>query len=49
MAVNVGFMKIIDKNSIYKLKVLERGSGITLACGSGACAAAATAILKNTS
>ena len=43
--VNVGFMKIIDKNNL-KLKVLERGSGITLACGSGACAAAATAILK---
>jgi diaminopimelate epimerase len=43
--VNVGFMKIIDKNSL-KLKVLERGSGITLACGSGACAAAATAILR---
>jgi diaminopimelate epimerase len=43
--VNVGFMKIIDANNI-KLKVLERGSGLTLACGSGACAAAATAILR---
>ena len=43
--VNVGFMKIIDKNNL-ELKVLERGSGLTLACGSGACAASATAILK---
>lgn len=44
--INVGFMSIIDKNSI-KLKVFERGSGFTMACGSGACAAAAVAILKN--
>jgi len=43
--VNVGFMKIIDNNNL-RLKVLERGSGITLACGTGACAAAATAISK---
>ncbi|MDC6484796.1 diaminopimelate epimerase [Methylophilaceae bacterium] len=43
--VNVGFMKIIDKNNL-ELKVLERGSGLTLACGSGACAAAAMAILR---
>ena len=38
-------MKVIDKNNL-KLKVLERGSGITLACGSGACAASAVAIQK---
>ena len=43
--INVGFMSIIDKNSI-KLKVYERGSGFTMACGSGACAAAAIAISK---
>jgi len=43
--INVGFMSIIDKNFI-KLKVFERGSGFTLACGSGACAAAAIAISK---
>ena len=36
--INVGFMSIIDKNSI-QLKVFERGSGFTMACGSGACAA----------
>ena len=43
--VNVGLLKIINQNSI-KLKVLERGSGFTLACGSGACAASAVVILK---
>ena len=41
--VNVGVMKVIDENNL-RLKVLERGSGLTLACGSGACAATATAI-----
>ena len=46
--INVGFMSIIDNNSI-QLKVFERGSGFTLACGSGACAAAAVAISKNKS
>jgi len=44
--INIGFMSIIDKNSI-QLKVFERGSGFTMACGSGACAAAAVAISKN--
>jgi diaminopimelate epimerase len=38
-------IKVVDENNL-KLKVLERGSGITLACGSGACAASAVAILK---
>ena len=38
-------MSIIDNNSI-QLKVFERGSGFTLACGSGACAAVAVAISK---
>ncbi|ULJ65844.1 diaminopimelate epimerase [Wielerella bovis] len=36
--VNVGFMQIVDKNHI-KLRVFERGTGETLACGTGACAA----------
>jgi len=44
--INVGFMSIIDKHLI-QLKVFERGSGFTMACGSGACAAAAIAISKN--
>jgi diaminopimelate epimerase len=36
--VNVGFMQIIDPEHI-RLRVFERGSGETQACGSGACAA----------
>ena len=36
--VNVGFMQILSRKKI-KLRVFERGSGETLACGSGACAA----------
>ena len=37
--VNVGFMQIINGREI-KLRVHERGAGETLACGTGACAAA---------
>ena len=38
--VNVGFMHIMDPGHI-RLRVFERGAGETLACGTGACAAAA--------
>ena len=41
--VNVGFMEIIDRSRV-RLRVYERGAGETLACGSGACAAAAIGI-----
>lgn len=37
--VNVGFMEVVDAHHI-RLRVFERGVGETLACGSGACAAA---------
>ena len=37
-SVNVGFMEIISPKEI-RLRVLERGVGETLACGTGACAA----------
>jgi carbamoyl-phosphate synthase large subunit len=43
--VNVEFVKVIDKNTI-KMRVWERGSGETLACGTGACAAAVAAVLN---
>lgn len=36
--VNAGFMQIISRTEV-KLRVFERGSGETLACGTGACAA----------
>jgi len=36
--VNVGFMQVVDAHHII-LRVFERGSGETLACGTGACAA----------
>jgi diaminopimelate epimerase len=38
--VNVGFMEILDRGHI-RLRVYERGTGETLACGTGACAAVA--------
>jgi diaminopimelate epimerase len=43
--VNAGFMQIIDQHAI-KLRVFERGSGETLACGTGACAAAVAGIRR---
>lgn len=35
---NIGFAQLLDPERI-RLKVFERGAGVTLACGSGACAA----------
>lgn len=43
--VNAGFMQIVDRNTI-KLRVYERGAGETLACGTGACAAAIAGIRR---
>ena len=40
--VNTEFIKIIDKNHL-KMRVWERGSGETYACGTGACATVAAA------
>jgi diaminopimelate epimerase len=41
--VNVGFMQIVSRERI-RLRVFERGSGETLACGTGACAAVVAGI-----
>ena len=42
--VNAGFMQIVNTHEI-RLRVYERGSGETLACGTGACAATASGIM----
>ncbi len=44
--VNVGFAKIISSSKMH-LRVWERGSGETLACGTGACAAVVAAVLTH--
>lgn len=41
--VNAEFVQVIDRNTI-KMRVWERGSGITMACGTGACASVAAAV-----
>jgi diaminopimelate epimerase len=43
--VNAGFMQVLDRGHI-KLRVYERGAGETLACGTGACAAAVAGITR---
>jgi diaminopimelate epimerase len=43
--VNAGFMQIVSRG-VIKLRVFERGAGETLACGTGACAAAAAGIRR---
>lgn len=44
-SVNVGFAQVLARDHI-RLRVYERGAGETLACGSGACAAAAVLIRR---
>jgi diaminopimelate epimerase len=41
--VNAGYMQVVDRDTI-RLRVWERGAGETLACGTGACAAAVAGI-----
>ncbi len=43
---NIGFMQVLNSKEI-KLRVYERGTGETLACGSGACAAVVAGRLRN--
>lgn len=45
--INVGFARIDPTNTEISLTVFERGTGNTLSCGSGACAAAAGAHLNS--
>jgi len=43
--VNAGYMQIVDRAHI-RLRVYEPGAGETLACGTGACAAAVAGIAR---
>ncbi len=43
--VNAGYMQVVDRRTI-RLRVWERGVGETLACGTGACAAAVAGIQR---
>lgn len=43
--VNAGFMQVMDRQHI-RLRVYERGSGETLSCGTGACAAVVAGIRR---
>ena len=43
---NTEFIEVVDRNTL-NMRVWERGAGETLACGTGACAAAVAAVLNN--
>jgi diaminopimelate epimerase len=43
--INTEFVQVIDKNTI-SMRVWERGSGETLACGTGACASVVACVLN---
>ena len=43
--VNVEFVQVLKRNEL-RMRVWERGSGVTLACGTGACASAAAAVAR---
>lgn len=43
--VNTEFAKVLDRKTV-EMRVWERGSGETLACGTGACAVAVASILN---
>jgi diaminopimelate epimerase len=43
--INAGYMQVLSRDAI-RLRVHERGAGETLACGTGACAAVVSGILR---
>lgn len=44
--VNVEFVQVVSNNELH-FRVWERGSGVTQACGTGACAAVVSSVLNN--
>ena len=44
LRINTEFIQVVGRNSL-KMRVWERGAGITLACGTGACAALVAGVL----
>lgn len=46
--INTEFIQVIDPNYL-KMRVWERGAGVTLACGTGACASLVAAVLTGRS
>ena len=46
--INTEFVEVIDRSTL-RMRVWERGAGITLACGTGACATAAAGVLSGRS
>ncbi|GHV02628.1 diaminopimelate epimerase [Clostridia bacterium] len=44
-SVNTEFIEVVDPNTL-KMRVWERGSGETMACGTGACASVVAAVLN---
>jgi diaminopimelate epimerase len=46
--INTEFIQVV-RSDYLKMRVWERGAGITLACGTGACAALVAAVLTNKS
>lgn len=44
--INVEFIEVINKEEL-KMRVWERGAGVTLACGTGACGSTVAAILND--
>ena len=44
--VNTEFVEVLDEHTV-KMRVWERGSGETLACGTGACAVTVASVLNN--
>lgn len=43
---NIEFVQVLGKNDL-RMRVFERGAGVTMACGTGSCASVVAAVLHN--